>query len=108
MTPEPRPEPEPELEPLVQPTAAQVTDRLRVAFDRAPSSLPVRTDHHERGRIRAAMSSARRMYPEPVARVLCNELMSWDEFGYRWARPGIISPLIDHLLQPAPVETDAA
>jgi hypothetical protein len=101
MTPEPKSEPEPE--PLVQPTAAQVTDRLRHAYDRAPASMPVRIDHHERGRIRAACSAARRMYPEPVARVLSNELMAFDEFGYRWARPGVISPLIDHLLKPAPV-----
>jgi hypothetical protein len=82
-----------------------VTEQLRVAFDRAPSSTPVRIDHHERGRIRAACSAARRLYPEPVARVLYNELMAWDEFGYRWARPGVISPLIDHLLKPAPVES---
>jgi hypothetical protein len=111
---DPKPSTAPDLEPspvpedLVQPTPIQTTDRLREAMDRAPSAPLMKLNHHEHGRIRAACSAARRNYPEPVAKVLVNELMAFDEFGYRWARPGTVSPLIEHLLRPASVPSDAA
>jgi hypothetical protein len=100
--------PEPQPEPLIEPTVPQVNERHYLADRAAPKTLPPRLDHHERGRIRAACSAARRIYPEPVARVLVGELMAFDEIGYRWAKPGAVSPLIDHLLQPAPVATEVA
>jgi hypothetical protein len=101
-------QPQPESEPLVQPTANEINDRNRLANDEAPSVLPGRLDHHERMRIRAAMSAAKRTYPAPVAKVLVAEMSAWEEFGYRWGRPGTVGPLIDCLLKPPVPVTDAA
>jgi hypothetical protein len=100
------PDAKPDL--LIEPTVTAINAARKAAEDASPSDPPLRLNHHERGRIRAAIVAARRDYPEPIARVLVGELAAFDEIGFRWARPGTISPLIDHLLRPAPSGVEAA
>jgi hypothetical protein len=95
-------------EPLREPTANQAMERRQAAEDAAPSALPAKADWGERGRIRAAVKAARLNYPAPIARVLVNELEAWDSFGYRWGRSGTIEPLIELLLAPVSVGSEAA
>lgn len=64
-----------------------------------PSNLHPSLNHHERGRLRAAVYHARRRYPGPVGEVLAAELTSWEAFGYRLGGHSVIARLVDHLMK---------
>lgn len=66
-----------------------------------PTQPPPRLDHHEKMRIRAAAFRATRLYRGPVGELLSRELLSWEEFGYRLHRGGLIMRLVDHLMTTA-------
>lgn len=57
-------------------------------------------DHRDRMRLREAAFAATRRYPGPVGELLCRELMSWEEFGYRLGGHALIFAVADHLLTP--------
>lgn len=45
---------------------------------------PVPINHREKTRLRAAAFRATRLYPGPIGELLSRELLSWEEFGYRF------------------------
>lgn len=51
----------------------------------------------ERIKVRSAASLALRLYPGPVGEVLYDELMSWEQFGYRFGGRQLIDRLIKFL-----------
>ena len=58
---------------------------------------PVPMDHHEKMRLRAAAFRVTRLYPGPVGELLSRELLTWEEFGYRFGGGAFIERLIDHV-----------
>jgi hypothetical protein len=66
------------------------------------------TNHPQNMRLRAAAFRAPRLYPGPVGELLSRELLSWEEFGYRFGGSRLIMRLIDHLLQTPITPDDAA
>ena len=61
--------------------------------------------HHEKARLRAAAFRAQKLYPGVVGAVLCQELMAWEEFGYRLGADGKIMALAHHCLtEPLPIQ----
>ncbi len=64
-------------------------------------------DHHERMRLRAAAFRANRLYPGPVGEVLAEEVLAWEQFGYRLGGGRLVMRLVDHLLTAAPPATGA-
>jgi hypothetical protein len=64
-------------------------------------------DHHERMRLRAAAFRATRLYPGPVGEVLAEEVLTWEQFGYRLGGGRLVMRLVDHLLTAAPPATGA-
>ena len=79
--------------------------------DETPAGL-VPMDHRDRMRVRQAACRATRVYPGPVGAVLCRELLTWEEFGYRLGGGSVILDLIEHILAapepPVPAEEAAA
>ncbi|MGI8799721.1 MAG: hypothetical protein ACR2GE_10620 [Pseudonocardia sp.] len=69
---------------------------------------PSRMDHHEKMRLRAAAHRASRLYPGPVGELLCLELLSWEEFGYRLGGEQMIMRIVDHVLTAPVPRADAA
>jgi hypothetical protein len=67
-------------------------------------SAPAVMDHHEKMKIRAAAFRATRLYPGPVGELLSRELLSFEEFGYRLAKDGLVMRLVDHIMK-ATIET---
>jgi hypothetical protein len=55
---------------------------------------PNAMDPHERMRLRAAAFRASRIYPGPVGELICAELLSWDEFGYRLGGQSMIMRIV--------------
>jgi hypothetical protein len=56
---------------------------------------PNAMDPHERMRLRAAALRASRIYPGPVGELVCRELLSWDEFGYRLGGQSMIMRIVE-------------
>jgi len=52
----------------------------------------------ERGRARAAATHARRAFPGVIGDVLYQEIMSWEEFGWRLDRSSTVRRLIEAVL----------
>lgn len=44
---------------------------------------PERMDHHEKSRVRQAAFTAARLYPGPLGDLVSQDLLAWEEFGYR-------------------------
>lgn len=65
----------------------------------APTISPVQMDPHEKSRLRAAAFRATRLYPGPVGELLCRELLTWEEFGYRLGGQQLMLRLVDHILK---------
>ena len=63
-----------------------------------------RMDHHERMRMRAAAFRATRLHPGPVGELVSRELLTWEEFGYRLDRDGLVQRLAHHILN-TPLES---
>lgn len=53
-----------------------------------------RLEPSETARIRAAIVRARKIYPEPVALLITNELTAWTDMGYRFGGAGLVIKLI--------------
>lgn len=45
----------------------------------------------------ASAHLAQRLYPGPVGELIYRELMTWEEFGYRFGNGQLIDRLIKHL-----------
>lgn len=66
---------------------------------RAEDRPPVRMDHHERMRLRAAAYRATRVYPGPVGELISREILIWEEFGYRFGNTSFILRLVDFVMK---------
>jgi hypothetical protein len=61
-----------------------------------------RLAEHERYRMIAVASHARRVHPGPLGELVARELMAFAEFGYRFGRDGLIARVAaDVLAAPA-------
>jgi hypothetical protein len=58
-----------------------------------------RLERHELGRLHAAASHARRVFPGPVGAVLARELDAHAELGYRFAADALIAQLATEILR---------
>lgn len=69
----------------------------------APTAPPPRLDHHEKMKVRAAAFRATRIYPGAVGELLARELLSLEEFGFRFDKHGLTARLVDEIMK-APLE----
>ena len=60
---------------------------------------PDRMSVPEKTRLRAAAFRATRLYPGPVGELLSRELLTWEEFGYRFGGSSLILLVVDHILK---------
>jgi hypothetical protein len=58
---------------------------------------PERLEPHEKMRVRAAAFRATKVYPGPVGECISRELMTWEEFGWRFGGGGLVDRLIRHV-----------
>jgi hypothetical protein len=65
-------------------------------------------DHQDKMRLRAAAFRATRLYPGPVGELLARELLSWEEFGYRFGGNQLVTRLVEHVLAAPLDQADAA
>jgi hypothetical protein len=70
----------------------------RPSREAADVSASPAMDHHERMRLRAAAFRASRVYPGPVGALLSRELLSWEEFGYRFGSQGLIMGIVEAVM----------
>ena len=56
-------------------------------------------DHYEKMRLRAAAFRASKVYPGPVGELLSQEILTWEEFGYRLGGAQLIMRVVDHILK---------
>lgn len=54
-------------------------------------------------RLTRAAFRARVVYPGPVGRLVCRELLAWSAFGHRLGGEGIVMQVVDELLEPEAV-----
>ena len=59
-----------------------------------PTAPPNRLHPNERMRIRAASALATRVLPAPIGQLVCRELGSWEEFGWRLERGGLVMRVV--------------
>lgn len=85
--------------PLTEPTTAHRVDPHDVHPAARRPAEPM--TFHEKARIRAAARAAERRYPGPVGEVLARELLTWEDFGYRVGKHGLVARLVDDLMKPA-------
>lgn len=70
----------------------------------AVTKSPVPMDHNERMRLRTAAIRVLRLYPGPVGQLISEELLTWEEFGFRLGAKGLIQGVVDHVLrEPLPI-----
>lgn len=62
-------------------------------------------DHHEKMHIRAAAFHAKKVYPGPVGDLISRELLSWEDFGYRFGPASGVMVLVEHVLKLQAVDT---
>lgn len=61
---------------------------------------PARMDSAEKTRLRAAAYRAQKLYPGPVGDLLSMEILTWEEFGYRFGGNGSLMPkVIDFIMK---------
>ena len=68
---------------------------------------PVRMEHHEKMRMRAAAFRALKLFPGPIGELLSREILTWEEFGYRFGSSSLIWAAVDRILKmpsPSPVQ----
>lgn len=70
-------------------------------------AAPERYELHEKSRVRAAATAAKRLYPGPVGDLISRELLSWDDFGFRFGDGALMARVVDDLLRP-PADTATA
>lgn len=68
-----------------------------VPIKAAPAASLERMDQLDRMRIRAAAFRATRVYPGPVGDLICRELMTWEELGWRLGSQRPIMSLVEHI-----------
>ena len=68
----------------------------------APTDAPVRMEHDEKMRLRAAAFRVTRLYPGPVGEWLSRELLTWEEMGWRLGDHALVRRLVDHVLKAEP------
>jgi hypothetical protein len=69
------------------------------------NNRPDPIERSERMRIRGAAYRATKVYPGPVGELLCRELMTWEEFGYRLGTGGgaLIYRLVEDIMNKSTV-----
>jgi len=65
---------------------------------------PGAMDHHEKMRLRAAAYRVKRVYPGVAGEILCSEILSWEEFGYRLGENSRITKLVAEIMTAAVAE----
>ncbi len=55
-------------------------------------------DHHEKMRMRAAAFRVKRVYPGAAGEVLAQEILSWEEFGYRLGENSRVNRLVEQIM----------
>lgn len=65
-----------------------------------------RMNHDEKKDVRLAAHLARTQYPGPAGELLHRELMTWEEFGYRFDNSSLIRRLIEQILGTAKPKDD--
>lgn len=60
---------------------------------------PVALDHYEKMQIRQAAFKATRIFPGPIGEVLSREILTWEEFGYRFGSGSLMRRLIAEILK---------
>jgi hypothetical protein len=65
-------------------------------------------DHHEKMRLRAAAFRVTKLFPGAIGDMICRELMTWEEFGYRLGGEQLVMKVVDDVLKlPFPVSASA-
>lgn len=59
-------------------------------------------ERHEKLQVRAAAALASRIYPGPIGELISRELLTWDDFGYRFGSGSLIARVVEHLLKASP------
>lgn len=69
----------------------------------APDASPVPMTFPEKTNLRNAAHWAKQVYPGPVGDLISQELLSWEDLGYRFGGDSSVARLVDHVLkQPRP------
>lgn len=87
-------------------TAAAPADDLTEPAERvAPFEVPhaarnpaAPMEFHEKTQMRAAAFRAKRLYPGPVGELISDELLAWEDFGFRLDRNGLVARLVRHVM----------
>ena len=69
-----------------------------VAVPAVPTAAAERMDHHVRMKLRAAAFRATRVYPGAVGEMLSRELLSFEEFGLRLSRDGLMMRVVEQIM----------
>lgn len=76
-----------------------------VAGTTPETPIPTPMGHEEKARLRAAAFRVTRLYPGAVGEMLSREILTWEEFGYRFGGYALVGRLVDHILKtPIPCE----
>lgn len=58
---------------------------------------------NEKLRLRAAAFKVTRLYPGPIGLLLSRELLTWEEFGYRFGGSSLVAMAVEEILKtPSP------
>lgn len=63
-----------------------------------PVDAAERMDHHVRMKLRAAAFRATRVFPGAVGEMVSKELLSFEEFGLRLSRDGLVMRVVDQVM----------
>ena len=69
--------------------------------------IPVMT-YDERQRFRAAAFRATRLYPGPIGEMLSRELISWEEFGFRFGSGALLRGVVEEIMNASMPKAEAA